>query len=88
MRPLRCRCVRGALRPALLLLVEGVGLQTIPLHLQDLVDHLLEGVPGMTREGNLEAHVQTLLEEVHLLLLKVCLTGVYLIMRVKRLAYS
>ena len=46
----------------------------IPLHLQNLVDHFLEGVAGMTREGHLEASVETLLEEVHLLLLKVYLT--------------
>ena len=29
----------------------------------------------MAQEGHLEAHVQTLLEEVHLLLLGICLTG-------------
>ena len=46
----------------------------IHLHHEDLVNHLLEGVAGMTRDGHLEACVQTLLEEVHLLLL-----GVYLI---------
>ena len=57
-----------------LFLVEGVGLQMIPLHHQDLVDHLLEGVAGMTREGHLEACVQTLLEEIHFLLLGVYLT--------------
>jgi hypothetical protein len=42
---------RRALRPALLLLVEGVGLQTIPLHLWDLVDHLLEGVASRDENG-------------------------------------
>ena len=46
----------------------------IPLHHQDLVNHLPESVAGMTREGHLEAFVQTLLGEVHLLL-GVCLTG-------------
>ena len=34
----------------------------------------MEGVAGMTREGHLEACVQTLLEQVHLLLLGVYLT--------------
>ena len=75
--PLRFWGMRGALAPVLLLFVEGISIQTIPLHDlhdQDLVNHLLEGVAGMTREGHLEARVQTLLEEVHLLL-EVYLTG-------------
>ena len=75
--PLRFWGMRGALAPVLLLFVEGISIQTIPLHDlhdQDLVNHLLEGVAGMTREGHLEACVQTLLEEVHLLLLGVCIT--------------
>jgi hypothetical protein len=49
--------MRGTLEPALLLLMEGVHLQTIPLHLQHLVDHLMKGATSMTREGHLEMRV-------------------------------
>jgi hypothetical protein len=45
------------LEPTLFLLVEGIHLQTIPLHLQHLVDHLTKGVASMTREGHLEMRV-------------------------------
>jgi hypothetical protein len=69
--PLGCRATRRTLGPALLLLVLSIGLQAVPFHLQGLVDHLPEGVAGVTREGHLEARTQTLLEEVHLLLLSV-----------------
>jgi hypothetical protein len=40
--------MRGTLEPALLLLVEGIRLQTIPLQLQNLVDHLMKGATSMT----------------------------------------
>jgi hypothetical protein len=66
--------MRGTLELALLLLVEGVRLQTIPLHLQHLVDHLMKGAASMTQEGHLETRVQPLLETVHLLLLGIDLT--------------
>ena len=74
MWPLRGQATRGTLEPALLLLVEGVRLQTIPLYLQYLVDHLTKGATGMTREGHLETRVQPLLEAVHLFLLGIGLT--------------
>jgi hypothetical protein len=57
MWPLRGQATRGTLKLTLLLLVEGVHLQTIPLHLQHLVDHLAKGAVGMTREGHLEMRV-------------------------------
>jgi hypothetical protein len=50
------RGARGTLAPAPLLLALplGVILQTIPLHLQHLVDHLLEGMAFMAQESDLE----------------------------------